>query len=74
MQEHKIGSALVVSDWWHLRRVKWSFETVFQGTGKQLRYISAQPEAAETGHYLQANRIKLILEEMVKLLGYWVKY
>ena len=74
MEEHKINSALVVSDWWHLRRVKWSFETVFQGAGKEIRYISAQPEAAEIGHYLQAHRIKLILEEMVKLLGYWVRY
>jgi len=35
MEKHKIGSALVVSDWWHLRRVRWSFETVFQGTGKK---------------------------------------
>jgi len=74
MEEHKINSALVVSDWWHLRCVKWSFETVFQGTGMGIRYISAQPEAAETGYYLQAHRIKLILEEMVKLLGYWVRY
>ena len=74
MEEHKIDSALVVSDWWHLRRVKWSFETVFQSAGMQIRYISAQPKAAETGHYLQAHRIKLILEEMVKLLGYWVRY
>jgi len=36
MQEHKINSALVVSDWWHLRRVKWSFETVFRDTGKKI--------------------------------------
>lgn len=74
MQEHKIGSALVVSDWWHLRRVKWSFDTVFQDTGKKIRYISAQSTEAEIGCYLQAHRIKLILEEMVKLLGYWVRY
>ncbi len=74
MEEHKIGSALVVSDWWHLRRVKWSFETVFQGAGKKIRYISAQSPEAETGCYLQAHRIKLILKEMVKLLGYWLKY
>jgi len=74
MEGHKIGSVLVVSDWWHLRRVKWSFETVFQGTGMGIRYISAQPEEAEIGYYLQAHRIKLILEEMVKLLGYWVRY
>ena len=74
MEKHKIGSALVVSDWWHLRRVRWSFETVFKGTQSKIRYVPAQSEAAETGHYLQANRIKLILEEMVKLLGYWHKY
>ena len=74
MQEHKINSALVVSDWWHLRRVKWSFETVFQGAGMEIRYIPAQSEAAETGHYLQAHRIKLIIGEIVKLLGYWVRY
>jgi len=74
MQEHKIGSALVVSDWWHLRRVKWSFETVFQGAGKKIKYISAQSTEAEIGCYLQAHPIKLILEEMVKLLGYWVRY
>ncbi len=74
MEEHKISSALVVSDWWHLRRVKWSFETVFQCAGKKARYISAQPEAAEIGYSLQAHRIKLVLEEMVKLLGYRVRY
>jgi hypothetical protein len=75
MEEHKIGSALVVSDWWHLRRVRWSFETVFQqGAGKKIRYISAQPEAAEIGCCLQAHRIVLILKETVKLLGYWVRY
>ena len=74
MQEHKIGSALVVSDWWHLRRVKWSFEIVFQGTGMGIRYISAQLEAAEIGYCLQARRIVLILKEMMKLLGYWVRY
>jgi len=74
MEEHKIGSALVASDWWHSRRVKWSFETVFQDTGKEIRYISAQPEEAEIGYYLKAQRIKLILEEMLKLIGYWVRY
>ena len=74
MEKHKIGSVLVVSDWWHLRRVKWSFETVFQGTGKKIRYIPAQSTEAEIGRCLQAHRIKLILEEMVKLLGYWVRY
>ena len=74
MEDHHVGSALVVSDWWHLRRVKWSFETVFQGTGVEIRYIPAQSEAAGIGCYLQAHRIKLILEEMVKLLGYWVRY
>jgi len=40
----------------------------------EIRYISAQPAAGETKHYLQVQRVKLILEEMVKLLGYWVKY
>jgi len=40
MEEHKISSALVVSDWWHLRRVKWSFEAVFQDRGKKIRYFS----------------------------------
>jgi hypothetical protein len=75
MEDHQVGSGLVVSDWWHLRRVKWSFETVFQqGAGKKIRYISAQPEEAEIGCCLQAHRIKLILEEMVKLLGYRLKY
>ena len=74
MEDNKLGSALVVSDWWHLRRVKWSFETVFKGTQMEIRYISAQPEAVETGYYLKPYRIKLILEEMVKLVGYWVKY
>jgi len=74
MRERKINSALVVSDWWHLRRVKWSFDTVFQGAGMEIRYISAQPIDAETGHYLQAHRIKLIIGETVKLLGYWVRY
>jgi uncharacterized SAM-binding protein YcdF (DUF218 family) len=74
MEKNKLGSALVVSDWWHLRRVRWSFETVFKGAGIDIRYISTRPEAFETGYDLTPYRIKLILEEMVKLAGYWVKY
>ena len=72
MEDNKFNSAIVVSDWWHLRRVRWSFEIVFKDTGKEIRYISVQPEVAEIGCCLQAHRIKLILEEMVKLLSYWV--
>lgn len=74
MEDSKMGSALVVSDWWHLRRVRWSFENVFKGAEMEIRYISAQPEAVESGYCLRAHRIKLIFEEMVKLIGYWVKY
>ena len=74
MEERKMDSALVVSDWWHLRRVRWSYETVFKGAGMEIRYIPAQPEAVEFGYCLQAHRIKLIMEEMVKLVGYWVRY
>ena len=74
MEKRKMDSALVVSDWWHLRRVRWSYETVFKGTGMEIRYIPAQPEAVEFGYCLRAHRIKLIFEEMVKLLGYWVRY
>ncbi|MBW2655488.1 MAG: YdcF family protein, partial [Deltaproteobacteria bacterium] len=52
MQEHKINSALVVSDWWHLRRVKWSFETAFQGAGKKIKYIYAQNLETKVGWWL----------------------
>jgi len=43
MENYRVDSALVVSDWWHLRRVKWSFETVFQNRGKKIRYSSFAP-------------------------------
>ena len=74
MENYQIGSALVVSDWWHLRRVRWSFETVFRDTGKKIRYIPAQSPEAEIGCCQQAHQIELILKEIVKLLGYWVRY
>ena len=74
MQEHKIGSALVVSDWWHLRRVKWSFETVFKGTQSKIRYVPAQSPGAGIRWYLQPRNIKAVLSEMLKLAGYWGRY
>lgn len=74
MQEHKINSALVVSDWWHLRRVKWSFETVFQGTGKKIKYISAQNLETKVGWWLEPHQLKLVLKETTKLVGYWVRF
>lgn len=74
MEKHKIGSALVVSDWWHLRRVKWSFETVFQGTGIGIRYIPAQSPGAGIRWYIQPRNIKVVLSEMLKLAGYWGRY
>ncbi|MDL1982905.1 MAG: YdcF family protein [Deltaproteobacteria bacterium] len=74
MQEHKIDSALVVSDWWHLRRVKWSFETVFQGAGKKIKYISAQNLETKVGWWLEPHQLKLVLKETTKLVGYWVRF
>ena len=74
MQEHKINSALVVSDWWHLRRVKWSFETVFQGAGKKIKYISAQNLETKVGWWLEPHQLKLVLKETTKLVGYWVRF
>ena len=74
MQEHKINSALVVSVWWHLRRVKWSFETVFQGAGKKIKYISAQNLETKVGWWLEPHQLKLVLKETTKLVGYWVRF
>jgi uncharacterized SAM-binding protein YcdF (DUF218 family) len=58
MEEHKIGSALVVSDWWHLRRVRWSFETVFKGTQSKIRYVPAQSPGAGIRWYLLGDSLR----------------
>ena len=74
MEDHQVGSALVVSDWWHLRRVRWSFETVFKGTQSKTRYVPAQSLGAGIRWYLQPCNIKAVLSETVKLAGYWRRY
>ncbi|MCD6570599.1 MAG: YdcF family protein [Deltaproteobacteria bacterium] len=72
METYNVDSAIVVSDWWHLRRVKWSFETFFKGTGKRLIYVPSYSPGVGIWWYLQPHRIRLVLSEWVKLVGYWV--
>ena len=72
MGAYNVDSAIVVSDWWHLRRVKWSFETVFKGTEKRLIYVPSYAPGVGIWWYLQPHRIRLVSSEWVKLVGYWV--
>lgn len=75
MDQLSMKSALVVSSNYHMRRVKFSFETVFSGTDTKLTYI-----AADSNHFdphkwwSKMVYLKFTVFEYIKLLGYIVKY
>lgn len=71
LQERQLNSALVVSSSYHMRRVRYTFNKVFQDTTMNLIYCAADEPQYNPGHWWSNNRSTLqTVTEYMKLLGY----
>jgi len=75
IRQRGIKSALVVSSPYHMRRVKFIFDRVFQGSGVELVYVPVKDSWFEPDSWWKSPRgQKIVFFEYVKLLWYWLKY
>lgn len=72
MRERGFLTAVIVSDAYHMCRVRWSFSRVLQGLPVSLRYVSGRPEAE---FWWQERWSRLyVVREVSKLIFYWVDH
>lgn len=74
MQEAGWESALVVTSDFHTRRTKLAFERAARGTGLEFTFVSAYAEhdGQEVKYYQDDENIKLSIQEIFKLMGYYL--
>ncbi|MBU9711530.1 YdcF family protein [Evansella tamaricis] len=71
----EFNSAIVVSSEFHMRRSKFIFEKVFQGTNMELTYVSAQNSFFNANQWWENEFSRtIVFQEYIKLIGYWLKY
>jgi len=72
MRERGFSSAVVVSDAYHMYRVKWSFARVCRDLPVTLRYVSGRP-GAKVWWREHWSRL-YVVKEVSKLIFYWVDH
>lgn len=74
VQAHSFGSLLIVTSSYHTRRVYWTFERVFRGTGVELLIASVAPRGYTMDAWWKSHvgRIQ-VLREYMGLAYYWLK-
>jgi uncharacterized SAM-binding protein YcdF (DUF218 family) len=75
MIENGLKSALVVSSNYHMRRVKYTFDKIYKGTGIKLTYVAAPSINFDpTSWWSQKRYVRTAISEYIKLAGYIIKY
>lgn len=74
MDSHKLHSAIVVSDPYHMRRVKYIFNKVFRGSDINLLFVPAEAKWAKGPWWANERSLVYVFNEVLKLGYYWVKY
>lgn len=71
MEQYGFTSALVVSSNYHMQRVRFTYQRVFNDTGIKLTYSAAREPDYNPGRWWANNRsIMLTFNEYVKFIGY----
>ncbi|WP_046174493.1 YdcF family protein [Domibacillus indicus] len=74
MKERGDQSAVIVTSDYHMRRTKFIFEKVFQGSGMSLSYFSVPSRYEFTAWWNDAESKIMLWKEYTKLAGYYVLY
>lgn len=69
------GTAIVISDPPHMRRLNWVWGRVFSGTGKSYRLVASNPTWWDAERWWISERSgQFVLTELIKIAYYIVKY
>lgn len=75
LQEMHIKKAIIVSSNYHMRRVKLTFDRVYSGSGVVLIYSPAIDRNYDAINWWKDNKgIMFVINEYVKIVGYYMKY
>ncbi|MCH6266013.1 YdcF family protein [Neobacillus citreus] len=72
MEIYEFNSAIVVSNDYHMRRTKLSFDRVFSNTGVEITYVATK--SLNDYWFLNKVEFKRIFTEWIKLVGYYFKF
>lgn len=68
-------SVLVVSNFWHLYRVKWVLGKVFENKSVAFTYIAADNfKLSQNGWWVEKASRVVVISEVSKFVYYWVRY
>ena len=75
LQEHGWKSVIIISSTYHMRRVRMTFDKVFDGSGIRLHYHPApSDELHPDGWWKREADMVYVVFEYIKLVMYWFKY
>ena len=76
LEEKGWKSAIVVTTYWHTRRVKMIFDHVYKDSGISLSYAPAREQSNDNLHgwWKDSEDQQTVLTEWAKLGVYWLKY
>jgi uncharacterized SAM-binding protein YcdF (DUF218 family) len=69
MKEHNLKSAIIVSSDYHMRRVKFNFDSVFSNSGIRLNYSAAQTYYSSNYWFANKRNINTTIDEYTKIIG-----
>ena len=74
MTSKNMCSAIIVSDPYHMRRVRYIFRKVFHNTDIELLFVPADVKWADWPWWGNEKSLVYVFNEILKLGYYWVKY
>jgi uncharacterized SAM-binding protein YcdF (DUF218 family) len=75
MKQHGWRQVLVVSDPPHMRRLGWTWDRVFAGSGLSFSLVASEPNWWDADHWWRSEKAgQFVLTEVVKMGYYLVKY
>lgn len=74
-QKHGISDITIVSGQYHLRRLRQTFEPLFEAAGIQIKFFGAIEKDFDPNHWWQSESGLIYTNnEYIKILYYWLKY
>lgn len=75
LEANGLSSAIVVSEPPHMRRLRWVWSQVFEGSGLRFHLVSAEASWWQPGRWWTSETGALyVIEESIKLVYYWLRY
>jgi len=74
MISDNFGSAIIISDAYHMRRTRFIFNKIFQGHNIDLLFVPAYGKWVRKPWWGNEHSLVFVCNETIKLVYYWLKY